>query len=135
MTKPKDRWKARKLKGGIYCAPACGGRCTQRAHDLAWRRAKALVKKLGKGWVTRVHENLGWHYSAVSACGSLLVYEHEDRNGKAIDCTAFLNEPERQPGGRWVGRGDTAKKAVADAIRQARSERDTIDCILAAVGA
>lgn len=54
-------WKPRR-SGAIYCAPACGGRCTYEAFQRATREANALCKKLGEGWQPTVWENLGWHW-------------------------------------------------------------------------
>ncbi len=48
--------------GRIYCSPACGGRCTFAAFTAAHREADKLVKVLGRGWTSRVWENLGWHW-------------------------------------------------------------------------
>ena len=53
------------LKGEIYCSSACGGRCTKAAHDNCVKKAKALAKRMGKGWKPRVHENLGWFYGVI----------------------------------------------------------------------
>ena len=50
------------LRGKIYCSPWCNGGCTKSAHDSCVKKAKALAKRMGKGWKTRVHENLGWRF-------------------------------------------------------------------------
>jgi hypothetical protein len=50
------------LRGGIYCSPWCGANCTKAAYDLAVSKAKALARRMGKGWKPRVHENMGWFY-------------------------------------------------------------------------
>lgn len=51
-------------KGTIYCAPACGHRCTWTAHQEAQRCAAKLCSDLGAGWQPHVWENMGWHYGA-----------------------------------------------------------------------
>lgn len=50
------------LSGKTYCSPWCGGGCTKAAYDSCRRKAKALARRMGKGWTTHVHENLGWFY-------------------------------------------------------------------------
>lgn len=54
-------------KGKTYCAPACGNGCTHAEYMRVVKSAEKLAKKCGKEiggkWKTRVHENLGWHYS------------------------------------------------------------------------
>lgn len=70
-------WKPR-LRGNIYCAPACGGNCTRSDYEKAVRAADALIRKLrGNGWKPLVWENLGWHYKVVS--GPIQVYPSHDR--------------------------------------------------------
>lgn len=64
MSNKRD-WTPR-LSGSIFCSPACGGKCTKSAYDKAQRKAAALCDRLGPGWTPRVHENLGWHYSAIN---------------------------------------------------------------------
>lgn len=64
----KRDWKPVR-KGPIYCAPACGGKCTHAAFEQATRNAGILVRHLidagyGNRWVPRVWENLGWHWGA-----------------------------------------------------------------------
>ena len=56
-------WKPVLRAGGIYCSTACGGGCTKAAYDSAVKQAAALAKKMGKGWKTHVHENLGWWWT------------------------------------------------------------------------
>lgn len=67
----KLSWKP-VLRGNIYCSPACGASCTKAAHDEAVKKAKALAKRMGKGWKIRVHENLGWFYAVVK--GEPMIY-------------------------------------------------------------
>lgn len=55
--------------GDIYCSPACGARCTYKKYEKAVNDAENLVKicteTIGGIWETRVHENLGWHWSVI----------------------------------------------------------------------
>jgi hypothetical protein len=84
---------------------------------MAKRKARALRKELGAGWRLRVHEDLGWHWEVIDATGCLSVGPCGD------EYMAFLGEgTPRTPGGRWVGHGKTARKAIVDAIRQAKRE-------------
>lgn len=62
-------------KGGIYCAPACGGGCKWDAYQKARRDAAALAKKLGPGWKPRLNENLGWHWSVFKSDIEITRYE------------------------------------------------------------
>ena len=74
----KDRsWKPVR-RGALYCAPACGRGCTWREYNTARKKAAALAKRLGPRWTSRVWENLGWHYAAVSPCGRGQVHGHGD---------------------------------------------------------
>lgn len=103
----KLSWKAVK-KGKIFCSPGCGRGCTWEEYQIAWEKGKALAERLGFSWTAVVHENLGWHYKAVSKCGRLEVW------GRPLGFSAsFL-------GGRWIGSGKTPEKAVLAAIRQAK---------------
>ena len=121
-TKTDKHWTPKRT-GAIYCAPACGGRCTWAAFQAAHASARALVKELGKGWLPRVHENFGWHFSAVNEGNCCTVY----RDGK--DYSAYIGP--NQPGGRWVGRGPTAKDAVRDGVRQVAMETEGMNALLA----
>ncbi len=53
------------LRGKTYCSSACGGNCTKAAYDDCVKKAKALARRMGKGWKIRVHENLGWFYAVI----------------------------------------------------------------------
>lgn len=88
--KPIDRWKA-VLNGKIYCAPACGGKCTKAEHDDAQEAAEILVSLLGPGWKPRVWENMGWHYGAEIPAPR--------KRGKNI---AEIHPPYGQRGRYWV---------------------------------
>lgn len=56
-----DNWTP-KLNGNVFCSPACGGRCKKTDYDRATELAGILATKLGRGWVPRVWENLGWYF-------------------------------------------------------------------------
>lgn len=125
IKKPRPlSWKPR-LSGETYCAPACGYGCTVKAHEIAQRRAVELCRALGDGWTPRVWENMGWHFSAVSACGRLKVHW----NGLA-DCRyhAFLGEG--QTGGRWAEHGRTPQSAVRNVVKRGKEELAGIDALL-----
>lgn len=132
--KPKPlSWKARR-QGTIYCAPACGRGCTKKEHDLAQERGRKLAKRLstkkvGLGkWTVLVHENLGWHYRAVSPCGRIKVHENRYQ-GKVDSYTAFINEVGRT-GGRWAESGDTPAEAMKNVIQTAVAARDSIAALV-----
>ena len=112
--------------GDTYCSPACGGGCTWKSYQLAKKRAQELADYMGSGWTPKVWENMGWHYEARSTCERLRVKPLLSTPGYH----AFLNEPGKLPGGRWVGDGDTPEQAVKNAIREARREYQKIGVIL-----
>lgn len=117
---PSDRWTPIR-KGKTYCSPACGGSCTQAAHDKAQREASKLAKRLGKGWKPRVWENLGWHYKAISPCGRIKVHTWKI-NGKDFGYHAFLGKPDFA-GGRWASAmWETPQEAVEEVIRLAKED-------------
>jgi hypothetical protein len=64
------------LNGKIYCSPACGHGCTLDDYDRTVVDADKLVGLLrGSGWKAVIHENIGWHYKAIS--GPIVVFcEH-----------------------------------------------------------
>ena len=64
------------------CAKWCGRGCTEREWKEAVKAGRALAKACGPGWKARIHENLGWHYSAQYGKGfmhdpGVLVYDGE----------------------------------------------------------
>jgi hypothetical protein len=123
---PKTFWKPRRKgkNGEIFCSPGCGGDCTRKDWELAHKRAKALAKRLGKGWKPRVWENGAWHYSVVSPCDRLNVYPK-----KYGSYSAYLNKA-GSGGGRWVGHGTTPRKAIKDAVRQGMEAKAELDAIM-----
>lgn len=70
-------------KGAIYCSPACGAGCTHKKYmkacDDADKLAAKCHKEAGGKWVTRVHENLGWHYNVYLKGGNIAIYQHDDK--------------------------------------------------------
>lgn len=58
------------------CAKWCGRGCTEEEYLEAKRDARALCKKLGPGWRSRVWENMGWHFNAVK--GNIHVIQSGD---------------------------------------------------------
>lgn len=66
-------------RGHLRCASWCGRGCTQAEYEKACADADALVKTLNETtemkWKTRVWENLGWHFEAVSTCGRWRVFD------------------------------------------------------------
>lgn len=71
MMKKSQDWTPVR-SGSIYCSPACGGGCTWRQYETAVIQASSLARSLGAGWKPRVHENLGWHYSATNGVATMV---------------------------------------------------------------
>lgn len=97
-------WTPRR-RGHIYCAPACGGRCTLAQYHAAKLAGQKLCERLGRGWKPRVWENLGWHYKAISACGRWKVH------GSDRCFTALLGDAD-SPGGKWAETARTPEAAI-----------------------
>lgn len=95
-------------RGDIYCAPACGGKCTWEKFELAQASAAKLADKLGDGWEPNVWENLGWHWGAKR--GELRVLPSIFR-GEVRAYTGYLK--------KWHGRGDTPAEAVDAVLMEA----------------
>lgn len=110
MKRDKERQRFLSLpavrKGNRYCAPWCGRGCTWAEHQAAVAGAARLVGRLGPGWKPQVHENLGWHYGAISRCGQVKVSPSGKRG-----FMAFFGDAGR-PGGQWVAHGPTPQRAV-----------------------
>lgn len=120
MKKQKQlSWKPRR-RGRLYCAPACGHGCTWDEYQQAKKDAKALAASLGPKWIPRVHENMGWWYSAFSPCGRIYV---------SSSFCAFLGEP-FSCAGTWAEQGRTAKTAVRNVIRAAKRQLAKINAII-----
>jgi hypothetical protein len=104
-TKQSERLRNTPVRqGSIYCAPFCGGRCTWAAYKKAKADAAALVKVLGDGWKPRVHENLGWHFSADKGVMRVSIYKG--------DATCYLNTSPQ-----FLGHSRSPRKAVAEALK------------------
>jgi hypothetical protein len=112
-------WEPRRY-GSRYCSPGCGAGCTKAAYDTATKAANALAKSLGDDWKPHVWENLGWHYSAISACGRWKIHPSA-RKGKVESYHAFLGDAD-SPGGRWVESGATPQEAIENTRKTAREE-------------
>jgi hypothetical protein len=118
-------WKA-KRHGAIYCAPACGGGCTWKAYQAAVSNARVLARRMGKGWKTRVHENLGWHYNVISPCGRIKI------SGKEFGTyTAFLGDKKDTVCiGSWAEHGNTPEQAMARVIKTAKAQLAKINAAI-----
>jgi hypothetical protein len=113
-----DLWKPRTLSGGVYCSPACGGRCRRHAYDRAVKEADKLVARLGDGWEPMVWENLGWHWAANK--GVAEVYpstEGSDTTGdyEITGWMVFLRTAVQ-----IVSRAETPEDALGFAVQDAR---------------
>ena len=107
-------WRPRHLDGGIYCAPACGGRCKLTDYDKAIKNSVKMVKGLREfGWEPDVWENLGWHYGLKKGRNTIRPpYSHS-----VSDCyMAFIY----LGGQQFVANGKTPKRALGEAIRIAQ---------------
>lgn len=114
----KDGWKPI-LHGEKYCSPLCGGGCTKAAYDQAVLDADALVARLkGTGWKPVIHENLGWHYRAVS--GPVQVYP---TNLPGKFWCMIGSEPKDSMGGSglWTPQNTPSFKDPNRAVRNALS--------------
>jgi hypothetical protein len=110
-------WKPRR-RGHIYCSPACGGSCKWDDYQLSTKLADQLARRCGVGWKPCVHENLGWHYSAISPCGRLRVYERGEGRSRY---QAWLQSRE-QLGGQWIEDARTPAAAIARAIASCKAD-------------
>ena len=122
-------WKP-KRRGLVYCAPACGGQCTRAAYDNAHTQAKELATRLGKGWKVRVWENLGWHWEVFK--GELTCTDVRRPPSRVARSYVFLN-PTLSVGGmqNFHAFGPTPRKAILEALNQARERRDNLDVTIA----
>lgn len=132
-------------KGGIYCAPWCGGGCTWAAYVLATERAEALAQRLaltvGGEWKTRVHENLGWHASVLGAGGHLYVSITTGgsviKGGDVRGYFAYISREANSLAGDWSGGAATPENAIKAArhVFDAEATRiATIERLLASAG-
>jgi hypothetical protein len=117
----KLSWKP-KLRGEIYCSPACGANCTHAAFLAAQAAADKLAYTLnhaketfGVTWVPHVWENCGWHAGAISWCKRWHVVANRQQGRCVTSYTAFLSsEPTEHFMGDW---SDSARTAAGAAIR------------------
>lgn len=116
-------------KAKLRCADWCGAGCTEAQYQRARRNGAALAKRLGKGWTFQVHENLGWHYKAVSPCGRLKVLETLNAGPFPRGYTALLGEPD-MVGGQWAEHGKTAKAAVRRVVAVAQADLSRIAAMI-----
>jgi len=124
----KLSWKA-KLRGNIYCSPACGANCTKDQHDATVSIGKLLASALGEGWTYIVRENLHWYTFAISSCKRIKV-SPSIWSGKITGYTAYLGEPDEGCGGRWVASAESPQKAVTEVIKQGQDYKAHIDSLL-----
>lgn len=113
------QWEPVEGPRGRYCSPACGAGCKKAAHTKAVRAAAGLAQELGPGWKPVVFENLGWHYRAEKGVMHVVPLV----KGSAVSgkygvhyYTAFFNAKTQ-----LVGNGTTPRKAMEDALQQARA--------------
>lgn len=120
-------WKPR-WRGAVYCSPACGSGCLRSEYNRAVKAADKLAAELGQGWTPRVHENLRWHYSAVSKCGRLKVSPAgRTRAGRVASWFALFGEP--GIGGRWSATRKSPRAAVRAVIADGLAELQMITAL------
>lgn len=102
------------LRGKVYCSPWCGGGCTKAAHDECVRKAKALAKRMGKGWKPRVWENLGWHWNVFKGSSKTHagILEITPPHCKGDTYTAWI-----QSSPQFIIRHKDPKIALKDAVK------------------
>ena len=101
-------WKPSRC-GPIYCAPACGRKCTYIAFTRATKAAAKLVVRLGRGWKAKVFENLGWHYYATNKSMDLNVSYYAN---STLYMAILADE--------WVGYGASPEQAITETIYKAQ---------------
>lgn len=101
--------------GDTYCSPGCGRGCTIHQYNAAQVVAQELVDALGPAshkaaarWEKHVHENLGWHGSAVLKVDGQ-VWANIYKNSQ--DYLVYI---ESRP--QVAGRGRTPAEAVRAAL-------------------
>lgn len=104
-------------RGHIYCSPACGAACSYLEFVSVTRTAQAMVKALGPGWTTHVHENMGWYGKAEN--GPLTVSRND--RGPAKTRYACANYGDQTVG--WFKHdARTPREAVAGCVRKLRAK-------------
>jgi hypothetical protein len=128
MKRIKLDWKPVR-RGEVYCAPACGRKCTWAEYQQAKERLDTLKLILGRGWRGEVWENLGWHYKAISSCGRIKV--HASHYNNKVTYSAFLGADD-SAGGTWVSEPfRDPKKAVAQVIAMGKKTLSEMEALLA----
>lgn len=83
-----DRWTP-KLKGNVFCSPACGFGCKKADFDRASARANALAANLGPGWQPDVWENGGWYWEVKKGAATV---RPDDDDGFVADIRFSLDD-------------------------------------------
>lgn len=122
-------------RGDVYCSPACGGgatTCSVKAYEHAVDVANEAARDLGKGWRTRVDENLGWHAAVGSPCKRIWISlpTRPFEAGLPMPYTAFLGPPREHSGGKWAVHGRTPREAIENVLRAARYDLGLIEADL-----
>lgn len=107
-----DRWTPI-LDGEIFCAPACGCKCKLADFERATTSAAALVAELGDGWLPRVWENCGWHFSAEKGAATVDYSEDGGHFTANIDAGVF-----RQSHEQFHADGDSPRAAIAAVLAE-----------------
>ena len=102
------------MKSTKRCAKWCGRGCTEAEYRKARASGDRLAARLGPAWRSRVWENLGWHFSAVSGCGRFKVHP----SLKSGHFLAFLGRAGCS-GGIWTAYGRTPRGAVVAVLKAA----------------
>ncbi len=117
-------------RGRVYCSTACGSGCTRAAYDSAVKAARKLARRLGKGWKTRVWENMGWHHEVLDRTECIKVHPFYWR-GRIHSYTAYLGEPGM--GGRWVESSSTPEKAIKMVRKSALTSLDDMEKMVSVI--
>lgn len=100
------------LRGEVYCSPACGGNettCTKAKYDQAVKKSNALAKRMGRGWQTKVWENLGWYYKVFN--GILEIYPPQRKGDTYSGWVQSLPA-------QYIAHEKTPEEAIAKAVRE-----------------
>lgn len=122
----KPDWTPRHHQLGIYCSPACGGRCTRVAYEEAVTEAAKLARHMGAGWSPEVWENSGWYFKAHKGLADIHCNSYRSEGVKSY--TIFFNTMPQV-----VKRGVTPEEALGLAIAEVRFIQNKLDVDLAAL--
>lgn len=100
--------------GDVFCAPACGHKCTLADFERATVGAAALVAELGEGWQPRVWENDGWNFSAEKGSAKVDYSEIEGCFTASIDAGVFQQRHEQ-----FRGKGSSPRAAMKAVLTEA----------------